>query len=215
MDVFDVTDPSSATQSSTSSSPDRLRDPLNDDLTPSWLLSAVAAANEKASAAGQPSGTLSKLPIELITNILSCARAEYSLHSSMAHRCFFLSLCFSLQSCRPARSLPPLPPRAGCATRPAVAPSKRCSGTACAYRLDGSAKAGRASSSVPSVEPPRVPPAGCRRGLAPERGSRPMARLTLSSCTRARIWRDGGRSRRCHAQRPRVSHAARRTSLCF
>ena len=57
MDVFDVTDPSSATQSSTSSSPDRLRDPLNDDLTPSWLLSAVAAANEKASAAGQPSGT--------------------------------------------------------------------------------------------------------------------------------------------------------------
>ena len=89
MDVFDVTDPSSATQSSTSSSPDRLRDPLNDDPTPSWLLSAVAAANEKASAAGQPSGTLSKLPIELITNILSCARAEYSLHSSMAHRCFF------------------------------------------------------------------------------------------------------------------------------
>ena len=52
-------------------------------------------------------------------------------------------------------------------------------------------------------------------GLAPERGSRPMARLTLSSCTRARIWRDGGRSRRYRAQRPRVSHAARRTSLCF
>ena len=212
MDVFDVTDPSSATQSSTSSSPDRLRDPLNDDPTPSWLLSAVAAANEKASAAGQPSGTLSKLPIELITNILSCARAEYSLHSSMAHRCFFSRFVFlSSPAVRRARCRL-------CHLALAVRrdpPWRRRSGAAARRAPDGSAKAGRASSSVPSVEPPRVPPAGCRRVLAPERGSRPMARLTLSSCTRARIWRDGGRSRRYRAQRPRVSHAARRTSLCF